>query len=66
VIRIIIRDSSLRAFDAMIQFIYTERWRFKAKPDTLFEIFCLADKYMSLMKEMLKWRVKLKINFFKV
>ncbi len=49
----------------MIQFIYTERWRFKAKPDTLFEIFCLADKYMSLMKEILKWRVKLKIKFVK-
>ncbi len=43
-----IKDASLQAFKAMIEFIYTgDTWRFESSRDTnlLFQILCLADKY---------------------
>jgi hypothetical protein len=44
-----IRDSSLAAFQAMIQYIYkgTYSWMkgTQENPDVLFQLFCLADKY---------------------
>ncbi len=58
-----IKDTSFKAFEAMIQFIYTgETWRFESSSDTnlLFQILCLADKYFlenfkKLMISIIEW-----------
>jgi hypothetical protein len=58
-----IKDTSFKAFEAMIEFIYTgDTWRFESSRDTnlLFQILCLADKYFlvnfkNLMISTIEW-----------